>query len=431
MTATVLLVSSVGWPSVARLAGGFAQAGARVEAVAPTGAIVTRSRYLSRWHRYRALSPIRALEAAIASAAPDLLVSCDDRALGQILALYERVRAGEDGDRDVTALIERSLGDPRVYGRLIARSGFMAEARAEGIHVPDTVALASERDLQRALADLGLPLVLKTDGSWGGEGVILAQTAQEASAAFAKLARSPSRLRSLARAIKRRDAHFLLESLSPQTHAVSAQRFVAGRPSASAFAAWQGKVEAEVYYDVLIADGAIGPPNVIQRVDDTDMRTASQKIAKRFGLSGIHGMDFIRDADGVPWLIEINPRVTQGSILAFGPGADLPSALTAHLLPGAGMRPSMTSDIVALFPREWRRDPESPYLTSAHHDVPWDDPAVLFATLGVKSPPDVGHLGRSRDVGQREAVPQPVLTKSPRVSAPRNSAANASAAPTR
>jgi len=36
-------------------------------------------------------------------------------------------------------------------------------------------------------------------------------------------------------------------------------------------------------------------------------------------------------------------------------------------------------ETVALFPNEWLRDPHSRYLTHGHHDVPWDDPALLKA----------------------------------------------------
>jgi hypothetical protein len=45
------------------------------------------------------------------------------------------------------------------------------------------------------------------------------------------------------------------------------------------------------------------------------------------------------------------------------------------------MRAAIVNDVVAIFPREWQRDPVSPYLKSAHHDVPWDDPAVVRASL--------------------------------------------------
>ncbi|MGH6878344.1 MAG: hypothetical protein ACREHV_13365 [Rhizomicrobium sp.] len=379
MSPKVLLLSSVGWPSVARLAAGFAHANCTVEALAPRGAAIVASRYLARWRPYRALFPRASMRAAIDAAAPDLLVCCDDRSLAQLLDLH----AERSGDRRFAKLVEVSLGHPAAIPRLVSRNGFMAEARAEGIRVPVTVALSNEDDIAAALRVTGLPVMLKSDGSWGGEGVILADSAAEAYVAFAKLSRPPSRARSLARALRRHDAHYIHDALSPRRRIVSAQQFVAGLPAASAFAAWRGEVTGAIYYDVLVAEDSIGPPSVIRRVDCPEIREATVKIARRFGLSGIHGMDFIRDAAGAVHLIEINPRATQGSTLAFGPGRDLPAALAGCLMPGAPPRPAIAGDLVAFFPREWKRDPLSPYLSAAHHDVPWDDPAILLASLGV------------------------------------------------
>lgn len=379
MPAKILLLSSVGWPSVARLAAGFAHAGCTVDALAPAGAAITASRYLVHWHRYRAFFPLASMWAAIDSGAPQLVVCCDDRSLAQLLALYER-RAGE---QQLRKLVETSLGNPTAVPRLISRNGFMAEARAEGIRVPDTHPVWRESDLEAAIAALGFPLVLKSDGSWGGDGVIMARNAADARMAFEKLSRPPSRLRNLARAVRRRDAHYIQDIFSAAPRIVSAQRFVSGLPAASAFAAWHGEIVGAIYYDVLIAEGTLGPPSVIRRVDCSEIAEATRKIARRFGLSGIHGMDFIRDASGAPHLIEINPRATQGSTLAFGPRRDLPASLAACLMPDAPARPAIANDLVAFFPREWKRDPLSPYLVSAHHDVPWDDPAVLLASLGV------------------------------------------------
>src|SRR4051812_11840705 len=60
--------------------------------------------------------------------------------------------------------------------------------------------------------------------------------------------------------------------------------------------------------------------------------------------------------------------------------------LTASLLRAAGLpasfRPPVTDKKqIALFPREWLRDPASPWLTRAYHDVPWDDPEVMRACV--------------------------------------------------
>jgi hypothetical protein len=383
MAAKILLISSTAWPSVARLAGGFARAGAVVEALAPSGAAILASRYLSRWHRYQPLYPQRSLERAVHAAVADLIVCCDDRMVAQLLALYRRTRAQGLRDSGVVRLIETSLGNPLVYDHLIARDAFIADARALGIRTPRSMPVAAAGDVDRAVAELGLPLVLKADGSWGGDGVRVAHTPVEAHAAFTRLAHLPSRWRAVARAIKRRDAHFLAGAVTREAARISAQSFVAGHNAATAIACWQGEVIGEIDYDVLVAEGALGPPNVIRRVECPEMRDASRKIARRYGLSGMLGLDFIRDADGRAHLIEINPRATQGGSLAFGTGADLPAALAQRLAPGSTIRPAIALDVVALFPRQWLRDPLSPYFLTAHHDVPWDDPGVLFASLGL------------------------------------------------
>jgi hypothetical protein len=378
MPPRILLLSTVRWPSVARLAHGFAHAGCTVEALAPYGAAILASRYVARVHPYRALRPRSSLQDAVARATPDLAICCDDRALAHLLELYDR----EPDNGEVRKLAERSLGNPTAVPRLVSRNGFMCEARAEGILVPDTLPVRTEAELDAVLSVFGFPVVLKSDGSWGGEGVAVVRNRAAARAAFARLAFPPSPFRSAARALKRRDLSHLREALRGTQPVVSAQRFVSGSPAASAFAAWRGEIVAAIYYEVLIAEGTLGPPSVIARTDCPQIAEATRKIARRFGLSGIHGMDFIRDASGVAHLIEINPRATQGSTLAFGNGRDLPAGLAGCLLRDAPARMPIAGDLVAFFPREWKRDPSSPYLHSAHHDVPWDDPGVLLASLG-------------------------------------------------
>jgi hypothetical protein len=186
------------------------------------------------------------------------------------------------------------------------------------------------------------------------------------------------------RALRRKDLHFLRDAIRPQTQPVCVQRFVEGKAANSAFAAWKGEVVGTIYYDVLMADGTMGPPNVIRRTDCPQIDRATRLVAERFGLSGLHGIDFIRDASGKAYAIEVNPRATQGGTLAFGPGHDLAAALAAAAFENAAKpREAISGDVVTLFPREWRRNPASPWLAAGHHDVPWDDPAVLLATIGV------------------------------------------------
>jgi carbamoylphosphate synthase large subunit len=382
MCGKVLLVTTVSWPSAARYASGFVASGVEVDAFAPARSPSMVSRYPTRRFIYEPLAPIASLKRAIAASKPDLLVACDDRAVIQMLALFES-EMSRSGETAVAALIRRSLGTPERYRSLLSRNETLRDLKSRGVRVAETLPVDRVEDLLEILKRVGLPAVLKSDGSWGGDGVVIVRSYDEAVAAFSRLSRAPSRLRSLVRAVRRRDLHHLAAALAPKGHAVCIQRFIEGKPAASAFAAWQGKIAGSIYYDVLEADGEIGPPNVIRRVDCEQIDFATRTVAECFGLSGLHGIDFIRDAKGDVHLIEVNPRATQGGTLPFGVGRDLPASLAASAWNDvAGQRKAIRNDVVVFFPREWKRDPSSKYLREGHHEVPWDDPSVLKAMLG-------------------------------------------------
>lgn len=384
MTNRILLYATLNWPSAARYAAGFVAAGCEVHAACPPEAPARLSRYVTATYDYRPLFPETSLKAAIQECGPDLIVPCDDRAVAHVLALYRKEKKTRGW---IATLIERSLGRPENYAQVISRDGSLAALRARGVRIPETVPLASEGDIDAALAKIGLPAVLKSDGSWGGDGVIIARARAAAVSAYRKLSQAPSRTRSLARAWLRGDAHFLLDAIDPRPTPVSIQRFIPGRPAASAFTAQRGRVLAQFHYDVLVADETIGPPNVVRRVDDPDMDRVVKTVAETFGLTGMLGLDYIRDENGAVHLIEVNPRPTQGGTLPFGDGRDLPAALaqTLSVVP-VGRRSAIQNDIVVFFPREMRRDPQSPYLRDGHHDIPHDDPEVLKVLQGTSAP---------------------------------------------
>jgi hypothetical protein len=377
----VLISTTVCWPSAARLAGAFAKCGCAVDALFPDDHPLGASRYPAGRHLYRPLRPLRSLRRAIEKSGPDLVVACDDRAVAHLLRLYAWAR--ERADRAVCDLIKHSLGTPRYYAQLSSRSGFIAAALEAGIAAPQTIPIQTECDVDAALAALGLLAVLKLDASWGGDGVVLLRTAGEAKSAWRRLGRPPSRLRSLARAARRGDAHFLLAALDPPHPSLSLQRHIAGRPATTSFACWQGEVIAANHFDVLETSGTRGPASVVKRIDDPAMDRAARKLARRFELSGLHGLDYVRDEAGAVHLIEINPRATQTTHLAFADGCDLVAALVSHAGNADRTERSAapTGDLVALFPQEWTRDRSSPWLGAAYHDVPWDDPRIIDACL--------------------------------------------------
>jgi hypothetical protein len=359
MRRKILLVTTVPYSAAARLAAAFSMLGAAVEAVFPRGAALGVSRYLDRAHRYRPLAPEASLTEAIRTAEPDFVIPCDDRAVALLLRLD-----------DFALLIERSLG-PRAANRLLmTRAPAIAAAQAEGIIAPLTVAVASLDALPDALHQAGLPCVMKSDFSWGGSGVKFVCSMAEAERAFVTLQGPPSRLRSLVRVVRRQDLHFLEIALNPVKTTVNVQALVPGKPATTVFAARDGQVLAAQHMDVLSWEGNTGPASVMRRVQDLVMDAAAVKIAARFRLNGLHGLDFVRDDEGVPHLIEVNPRAAQICHLPLD--GDLPAALL-----GVPARPAVTDlSQIALFPQVLTAGEVG---RGVYRDIPWDDPKLLRA----------------------------------------------------
>ena len=116
-------------------------------------------------------------------------------------------------------------------------------------------------------------------------------------------------------------------------------------------------------------------------------------MVRRLNLSGLHGFDFMLEAHtGNAHLIEINPRATQVGHLALGPGRDLPAALYAALCgEPVHAAPKVTeNDVIALFPQEWLRAPESAFLRTAYHDVPWEERELLRACVRLRQKKSAG-----------------------------------------
>jgi len=369
----ILLASVTDWPFPARLAGAFIALGAKVEALCLKRSPLHRSGLAVRLHPFSALKPLLSLADALTRAAPDLVIPCDDL----MAELLWRLAGAQP---EFKPLIARSCGNLEAFPILAARNDFLREAAKAGAPSAATIALESDADLGRAIAAFGLPLVLKADASWGGDGVVIARDETAAKAALARFSSAP-RWKLAARALKRREPHLLVRARFPVPPAPGAQRFVAGHPATSSIACWQGKLLAANHFDVAVCNGT-GPATVLAIARDPAMQDSARRIAARFGLSGLYGLDYMRGADGSIALLEINPRATPTAHLALGPDHDLAAALltaAGHPMPD---RPAVTHrSEVALFPQEWRRDPESPHLESAYHDLPHED-AALGTALG-------------------------------------------------
>jgi Carbamoyl-phosphate synthase L chain, ATP binding domain len=381
---TVLVATTSRWPPTARLAVALANAGFNVEAVCPPRHPLMTTKAAPRPYIYRGLAPLLSFKEAIRATKPDLIVPGDDLATQHLHGLYRREQdKGESGSK-LMALIEKSLGSPASFPIVYARTPFMEMAHSEGVRVPATQVIANIAELTTCCARIGFPMVLKANGTSGGDGVRIVHTAQEAESAFRTLHAPPLLARAAKRALADHDRTLLWPSLLRRRSAVNAQTYIAGHEATSLVACWKGEVLAALHLEVLNKQHWAGPATVLRLIEGVEMQAAAEKTVRRLGLSGLHGFDFMLEAgSGDAYLLEVNPRATQVGHLTLGPGRDLPAALyaavTGKIVQDA---PRITDkDIIALFPQEWTRDPASPILEIAYHDVPWDEPELIQACV--------------------------------------------------
>ncbi len=360
------------------------RAGCEVDAVCPKTHPLRKTRALHQAHAYYGLSPWGSFAHAIAGSQPDLIVSGDDLATRHLQHLYAAEK--RHGNSSLCSLIERSFGDPQSFPAVSARAAFMDLAGNEGVRVPATQVIRNLDELESWIARMGLPAALKADGTSGGLGVRIVHTMAEAEHAFEKLHAPPLLARAAKRALIDKDKTLVWPSLMRQRPVVNIQTFIAGREATSALFCWQGSVGASLHFEVINKASSAGHATVLRLIENAEMQAAAEVMARRLRLSGLYGLDFMLESEtGNAYLIEINPRATQVGHLSLGRGRDLPAALHAALCePDAANKVTVAAtekvtenDTIALFPQEWIRDPESPFLRSAYHDIPWEEPALV------------------------------------------------------
>ena len=389
----VLIASTAWWAFPARIAMQCAARGLSVAAICGRGHALTKTAAVDRVFRYGALRPVRALAAAIASSKASLVIPCDDRALLHLHLLHATTT-----DQPLRRVVERSLGNPDAFAVLDDRAALATRARGLQIDAPETVPVENPAALEAAIERLGLPAVLKVDGTWGGFGVAIIRTRAQAMDQFSRMSRPISFWRAIKRLLVDRDAFHLLPWLQRKTPRLSLQAYVPGSPANSVSVCQDGTILSTVCAEAVSVQRPLGASSVVRIIAHPGMAEAAEKLARDLKLSGVFGLDFLLDAaTGTAHLLEMNARATPLCHLSFGVGRDPVGGLAEIAgLPGASAPPSVTDrDVIAYFPQAWHTAPQDRSLRDGFHDVPWEDPALLQELL--RRPwPDRGWLATLR-----------------------------------
>ena len=311
---------------------------------------------------------------------PDLIVPLDDFAGWLLRGLATDHSVGTE----FRCLLEYSLGSTSGYDAVCSRTNFLELATKIGIRVPASCAVDRTTAVTAAEA-MGFPVMIKLNQTDAGQGVAIAKDPAQLLASIDALGIGRGRL---LRRTKTAAGRFFWKRagawITPG-RIFELQQFIPGVPAMHIIAAWQGRLLAGVSF--VKAAGTprpFGPSTVVRCIEHTEMNATATKLVAALGLSGFASFDFVISSDGgEAFLIELNPRCTPALHLGRLFGHDLCGSLAQHL--GWVKEPLETTvlpkeTIVALFPNEIERDPESAWLRSGSgmlHDIPWQDPGVV------------------------------------------------------
>jgi len=370
-----------------RIISGMARCGVECAVMSPSHYLCARTRSAKRHysipgHHGVGLGTLfvrHRLEGAIREWRPRLILPLDDISawLLRSLAVDPLVRPA------LRDLLVESLGAPEGYAAAVSRQAFMDAAARLGVYKPAHCEDSHVETALTAAESWGYPIVIKSEHTCGGKGVVIAHNATEL------VAQHPSRaaatwLQRLKLSAKKFVYHLAGFGAGPVSGSIL-QSFVPGVPAFCTLAAWKGHVIASICFVAEQTYPAIlGASTIVRHIKNDEMNRTSATMTAALGCSGFVSFDFILDRKtGRAALIEMNPRSVSSTHLGAVFGSDICGALAAKLsgAPSPAAPPVQTAEAVALFPKELERDPDSPYLRSPHilHDVPKDDPALVEA----------------------------------------------------
>lgn len=401
-----ILIASTTWFALpARVAIAFSKAGAHVSGIVPRGSPLAKVSSLKRNFRYSSIHPLRALTEAIKALQPDLIIPCDDRVVEHLHELHG-AHAGPQGDGEIREFIERSLGSPAGYSITRSRGNLLQLAEKLGIRIPQTGIVQKLDDLRVWLREHGYPSVLKVDGTWGGTGVRIVRSWEEAEQAFFQLTGSLSSM-TLLRFLSNHDYFPLFEKTTNKRSEITIQRYIDGRSANTMFACWKGTVLADLSVETLFAVEQLGSSTIVRTIADPEMTRAGSLLTEHLLLSGFCGLDFIVEANtGHVFLIELNPRATQIGHLEPGGSPSLVSALCRGFLGEVCLPAPFVEEVIAFFPHILRCSPDIviPNLANLRQDIPWDEPELTREL--VRKPWSRRHLSSLLyTIGQRLVEP--------------------------
>src|SRR3989440_1516938 len=204
--------------------------------------------------------------------------------------------------------VRLALADERALGIAVNKERTLAVARRLGLHVPREMVVREVGDVPAALKEIGLPAVIKPCESWLWNG-------REGARLGAQLVVTPAEARDAVAAVTRFGEGALFQQLlTGRREAVSFLH--ADGEMYARFAQWARRTSMPLGGDSVLRQSIAIPP---------DTGAQAEALVREIDLEGYSEVEFRRDAAGVPYLMEINPRLSASVEVAVRAGVDFPN----------------------------------------------------------------------------------------------------------
>jgi predicted ATP-grasp superfamily ATP-dependent carboligase len=355
--------------------------GLRVAALEQSGSAPAFS---SRWCRQRfgtdereagAQSGLSLLERALDDAPARVLIASSD----DTIDLLRRHRQRLGGRAGIALAREPALGIA------INKELTLDVARRLGLGIPRGVIVQDAGDLAAAVREIGLPAVIKPVESW-------VRNEQQGARVTSRLVTTYA------------EARQTIEALAPWHTLALFQQYLTGRREAVSLLYAGGTVYARFAQWASRTVPPLGGSSVLRQsiAIPQDCGAHAERLVREIELEGYSEVEFRRDGEGRPYLMEINPRLSASVEIAVRAGVDFPYLLyqwasgdTIDCVPGyrvGGWMRHLGGDIetTAMSVLHGRRpDTPSPahairdfcaaFFIPAHYDyVDWQDPLPMW-----------------------------------------------------
>jgi predicted ATP-grasp superfamily ATP-dependent carboligase len=184
----------------------------------------------------------------------------------------------------------------------------LAVAQDLGIPAPPTVRIDMPADLEDALAKIPTPCVLKPTTSWSESRSVRLQATL---------------------VLDRREADLVIRHFLDRGVGVLVQEWIGGRREGATVMMVGGEVRAAFAHVEWRTTPALGGASVVRESIEMppDLYDATIRLLKALELDGLCEVEFRRDYEGRPFLMEINTRMSGIVELAVACGVDFPRML--------------------------------------------------------------------------------------------------------